>query len=313
MGSFANSLHVRSDSADSVSGEIRRILERRGFHLAEGDPPENDGGDADPLIRSLHVSEARDGWVGVLDSDLMGLLTLAQELSSQLQTHALCVMVNDSDSWHYELFHKGREVDGFDSPGASPLLDLDELPDDMLEMPDADELGEAMEAVMETMPELANLLQSLLPPEMREIHQKITAGTATPEEAEEFTRWSQELAEGAALDFGSATKKADDSDLPVAATDSDGNGQAASKRQLEGHLHHLRPLLASEAKPERVKEILAEKATFAEEPLADFLEMVGVCRFFAQLSFQYRAEFSAEDIQKEGIAFQAPLVFTRVD
>ena len=103
-------------------------------------------------IRTLCVAETRDGWVGVLDSDLMGLLTLAQELSSRLQTHAICVMVNDSDSWHYELFHKGREVDGFDSPGASPLLDLNELPDDMLEMPNADELAEAMEAVMETMP-----------------------------------------------------------------------------------------------------------------------------------------------------------------
>ena len=244
--------------------------------------------------------------MGVLDSDLMGLLTLAQELSSRLQTHAICVMVNDSDSWHYELFHKGHEVDGFDSPGASPLLNLDELPEDMLEMPDAGELAEAMEAVMETMPELANLLQSLLPPEMREIHQKITDGTATPEQAEEFTRWSQELAEGAAVEFGDAAKKSDDSDLPVAAADSDGNGQSASKQELKGHLHHLRPLLASGAQPDRVKEVLVEKATFAEEPMADFLEILGVSRVFGQLSFRYLAEFNADEIHKEGIEFQAP-------
>lgn len=312
MGSFANSLHVRSNDAGSVTDGIRQILKNRGFRGTQA-ASTLDPQDLDPSVRALHVAESRDGWVGVLDSDLMGLLTLAQELSSRLQTHALCVMVNDSDSWHYELFHKGREVDGFDSPGSSPLLDLNELPEDMLEMPDAKELAEAMEAVMDQMPALAELLQSLLPPEMREIHRKITDGTATPEEAEEFSQWSRELAEGAAVDFGDATKKGTDSDLPVAATDSDGNGQAASKQELEGHLHHLRPLLASGVLPDRVREILVEKATFAEEPMADFLEVLGVSRFFAQLSFQYFAEFDSEEIHREGIGFQEPLVFVRED
>ncbi len=310
MGSFANSLHVRTDDAESVAEGIREILKNRGFRGAE-DASKLDTADSDPSQRVLQVAEARDGWVGILDSDLMGLLTLAQELSSRLQTHAICVMVNDSDSWHYELFHKGREVDGFDSPGASPLLDLTELPDDMLEMPDATELAEAMEAVMDQMPALADLLQSLLPPEMREIHQKITDGKATPEEAEEFSRWSRELAEGAATEFDDATKKDEGDDLPVAATDTDGNGQAASKQQLEGHLHHLRPLLAAGVKPDRIKEILVEKATFAEEPMADFLELLGVSRFFAQLSFQYLQEFTSEDMQDAGIGFRAPLVFVK--
>ena len=310
MGSFANSLHVRSDDADAVSNEIRSTLGRFGFRPAE-DPSDLDPDNLEPSVRVLQVSEASCGWVNILDSDLMGLLTLAQELSSRLQTHAIAVMVNDSDSWHYELFHKGHEVDGFDSPGAAPLLDLNELPEDMLEMPDADELAEAMQAVVETMPGLADLVNSLLPPEMREIQKKITNGTATPEETQKFNTWSRELAEGAAFDFGSATKKPDDGDLPVAASDSDGNGQAATKQQLEGHLHHLRPILASGVQPEKVKEILAEKAAFAEEPLADFLEMIGISRFFAQLSFQYQAEFSSEEIEDHGITFRLPMVFTR--
>jgi hypothetical protein len=312
MGSFANSLHVRTEDTGSVADEIRKILKNRGFQVTH-DPPRLDAEDPGSSVRTLRVAEARDGWVGILDSDLMGLLSLAQELSSRLQTHAICVMVNDSASWHYELFHKGREVDGFDSPGSSPLLDLTELPDDMLEMPDADELAEAMEAVMDQMPALAELLQSLLPPEMREIHQKITNGTASAEEADEFSRWSRELAEGAATEFDEATRKNTDADLPVAAADSDGNGQAATKQQLEGHLHHLRPLLASGVKPDRIREILVEKAAFAEEPMADFLEMLGVSRFFARLSFQYLQEFTPEEIQSEGIGFQAPLIFVKED
>ncbi len=309
MGSFANSLHVRSNDAVSVSEGICRILENRGFRTTEDASKLVE--DLDSSVRALHVAEARDGWVGILDSDLMGLLTLAQELSARFQTHALCVMVNDSDSWHYELFYKGREVDGFDSPGASPLLNLNELPGDMLEMPDADELAEAMEAVMEQMPALAELLQSLLPPEMREVHQKITDGTATPEEAAQFSEWSQKLSEGAALDFDGTTERDADNALPVAATDSNGNGQAASKQEIEGHLRHLRPLLPAGVQPDQVKGILGEKATCAEEPMADFLEMLGVSRFFSQLSFQYLAEFSGEEIHREGIGFREPLIFER--
>lgn len=309
MGSFANSLHVHINDAAAVTSGIRKILESRGFRLAEG--VSNVDTSLDPSVRALRVAESRGGWVGVLDSDLMGLLTLGQELSSRLQTHAICVMVNDSDSWHYELFHKGREVDGFDSPGSSPLLDLQELPDDVLELPDADEMAEAMEAVMGQMPALAELLQALLPPEMREIHRKITDGTASAEEAEQFSQWSRELAKGAASEFADAARKDGKAGLPVAATDSGGNGRAASIRELEGHLHHLRPLLASGVHPERVREILAEQATFAEEPMADFLETLGVSRFYSRLSFQYLADFNREEIEDEGIGFGEFLVFVR--
>ncbi len=312
MGSFANSLHVRSDDAEVVADKIREILENRGFEATEN-PSKLDSDSIDPAVRALHVAEARDGWVGILDNDLMGLLTLAQELSSRLQTHALCVMVNDSDSWHYELFHKGHEIDGFDSPGSSPLLNLDELPEDMLEMPNAEELAEAMDAVMDQMPALGDLLQSLLPPEMRQIHRKITDGTASPEEADQFSEWSRQLASGAASDFANTAKGPGRNELPVAAADSNGNGRAASKKGLEGHLHYLRPLLASGVRLERVREILSENATFAEEPMADFLETIGVSRFYAQLSFQYLGEFDREQIEGEGIGFREPLVFVKTN
>ena len=63
MGSFANSLHVRSDDADAVSGEICQILENRGFRPAE-DSANLDVENLDPSIRAFRVSEARDGWGG---------------------------------------------------------------------------------------------------------------------------------------------------------------------------------------------------------------------------------------------------------
>ena len=45
--------------------------------------------------------------------------------------------------------------------------------------------------------------------------------------------------------------------------------------------------------------------------MADFLETIGVSRFYAQLSFQYLAEFNREEIEGEGIGFREPLIFVK--
>ena len=37
--------------------------------------------------------------------------------------------------------------------------------------------------------------------------------------------------------------------------------------------------------------------------MADFLEMLGVSRFYARLSFQYLREYTREEIEDEGIDF----------
>jgi len=310
MGSFANSLHVRSDDAEAVAVAVRESLENQGYAATAGESGEVELTGLGTAVRCLRVAEASKGWVGIVDSDLMGMLTLAQDLSFRLQTHAIGVMVNDSDSWHYELFHRGQQVDGFDSAGAEPLLDLDELPAEMLEMPDAGELAKAMESVMEQMPGMAELFQSLLPPDMRELSEKITAGTATPEEAAKFSEWTKSLAEEAAEEFGDQFDELD-AELPVAAKGSDGNGRAASKSELEGHLHHLRPILVEGTADEVVGGVLTETAMFAEEPMADFLELLDVHRMFASLSFDYLGELSAEDLAAEGLVFGPPLLFAK--
>ncbi len=120
MGSYGSSLHVRSDDARAVIAEIAKSFGAQGYRIADVDRKALERPETRCSCRLLDVAEAENGWVGVLDSDLLGTLTLAQELSARLDTYAICVMVDGSTSWHYELFRKGRPVDGFDSPGAPP-------------------------------------------------------------------------------------------------------------------------------------------------------------------------------------------------
>jgi hypothetical protein len=306
MGSYGSSLHVRSDDARAVIAEIAKSFGAQGYRIADVDRKALERPETRCSCRLLDVAEAENGWVGVLDSDLLGTLTLAQELSARLDTYAICVMVDGSTSWHYELFRKGRPVDGFDSPGAPPLLNLDGIPPEVLEMPDADELAKAIGELSEQVPGIAEMVESLLPPEMRQLHRRIVEGTATAEDAEKFAAWTRQLTEAAVSDFGKPA-----SALPIGLTESAGNGKAASKEALDVHIQHLRPLLHAKADTNQVKEVLLEKATFAQEPLADFLELIGINSFFAQLSLQYLHELTEADLRREGIRLARTIMFRK--
>src|SRR5262249_35786827 len=61
------------------------------------------------------IYRPRNGWIGILDS--VPFAELGKDLSARLQTDALDVYVNDSDTWGYVLHRKGKKHDGFDSSG----------------------------------------------------------------------------------------------------------------------------------------------------------------------------------------------------
>ena len=73
----------------------------------------------EPDGRNVCVFEPREGWVAVMDSSLEGNIELARELSAELKTDTMLVMVNDSDSWYYWLHRNGQSFDEFDSAGGA--------------------------------------------------------------------------------------------------------------------------------------------------------------------------------------------------
>lgn len=117
MGSFAYNWHVRAESTAAVVAALAEIFDELGYEPATWR-------NSDKSVRSLEMSnerralriaEIRQGWVSVLDSNMVGAPDIARRLSQRLSTYAICVAVNDSDSWHYDLFHLGASIDEFSS------------------------------------------------------------------------------------------------------------------------------------------------------------------------------------------------------
>ena len=89
MGSFATSVHVKSENADAVVAAIRELLIEDGWRPTErAIEPQDVWGDA-AGVRGVHVSAARDGWVSLLDSDLAASQALVAELAGRLTAPAL--------------------------------------------------------------------------------------------------------------------------------------------------------------------------------------------------------------------------------
>ncbi|MBS3762538.1 MAG: hypothetical protein KGZ25_04440 [Planctomycetes bacterium] len=129
MGSFANSTHVMISDGPKVVGAIEGLMEKAGYRPTENLPAEGDVQDWQFHLRAFRIAKPSNGWVGILDSDLMDSKELAMHLSSQLGTYALTCGVNDSDSWQYCLLARGEQRDEFDSMDALDSMSRKESED----------------------------------------------------------------------------------------------------------------------------------------------------------------------------------------
>jgi hypothetical protein len=314
MGSFANSLHVKSDNAARVAESIRNLLFADGYEITDEEPPEEALWGMPSSFRALHVSEAREGWVSVLDSDLMQSLSLAAALSGELESEAIQVMVNDSDSWHYQLYRAGEHVDEFDSSGGEGFADDDRA---------ARLLGamggggiEDLQAILERARQWQEQMQQTMPPEIREILQRLVTGRATPEESLKYSQWMS--AEGPRLmenakDFFAGFSK---DSLSGFSPGLDAHlGRPADRddvlTHLQPHLEQLRPLLKSGVTDEQVLKALGAQAIFAEDLLEGFLPLLGIHFFYAYLSYRYLGDCSPPDQEPDAIRMAEHLKFKK--
>ena len=306
MGSFANSLHVKSDDPVRVAECIRNLLLADGYAITDEEPPDDALWGMPSPFRALHVSEAREGWVSLLDSDLMQSLSLAAALSGELEAHTIQVMVNDSDSWHYQLYHAGQQVDEFDSSGGEEFAD-DQGGPALAGMFGGGDIGD-VQALMERARRLQEQMQQTMPPEIRDIQQRMQTHRATPEEMLTYSQWM-----GAAMPRLMETFK----DLMGDFSPGLGVhlGRPADREDLLTHLHphleHLRPLLKAGVDDERVLKVLGAQAVFAEDLLQDFLPILGIHPFYALLSYRYLEDCSPPDQEPDAIRLADHLKFKK--
>lgn len=287
MGSFANSLHVKCNDADDVVDSIRTLMSESGREPTDELPDEDSSWGLSTAIRAFHVSASHRGWVGVLDSNVMEFSSLAAELSRRLETQAVLFMVNDSDSWHYVLYRHGIQVDEFDSSGgaAGEYEWGDDSPDIIPMFP----TGGFEEQIQEMQQQLAHEM----PDEIRDIQERINQGTVTPEELTRFGQWIEEQ-----------SQQMMDQVIPLSARPS------PPKETLAPHVQKLRSILPPDVDDHQVLDLLGKQAVFAEETLAEFLQLVGIAPVFANLSYAYAQEYTMDDLASEGVKMVAHLCFT---
>lgn len=344
MGSWAMSIHVRTEDVDAV------IEAARAYLLTEYRPSERVPEPGSNLriggpLRALQVSEARNGWVSVLDSELMGAPVLSMELAERLGCHTLMVGVSDSDTWDYHLCRGEELIDAFNSKidEASAEAILDEIQADLeaagLEgMDDLAELFEDMgpAGLEERLFDYARQMQERLleeaPPDLRAIEERLQrGGSVSPEEIERYNAWVNEHIPYAMGDpyelldqlFGGDAENEPTIDEALSWADEEAweefeadelpSETPHSDEELADHAAQLRPLLAPGVTEEQVVAVLRTQSVLAEDDLRRFLPLLGIPAIYADLSYHYAEEFTPEELAAEGVRLVAHLTFERIE
>lgn len=298
MGSFANSIHVRSNDATAVVAALEDALASAGF-AASGEATEQAG--VGPAQRGIHVSEVRDGWVSVLDSNLGASRALAQELSSRLDTVVLAVLVNDSDSWLYGLFDRGHLRDEFESvdedeEAGGGSADVSQVGELLQLVQSRDEAG-IQRLLGPQIERMRSEMEATMPPDILEIYRRMQQGQATPDENRQYALWVQKsmrqqaprLSLGGGLLSGLFSRRSAPAKRPTT--------------RLKAHLEHLRPVLAPGVTDKKVLQALGKQSDFAEEDLRDFLPLVGIAALYAFVGYDYLPEMGEAELEAAGIRF----------
>jgi len=319
MGSFATSLHVKSTDADRVAATLTEILAASGWHPTQKDPESEPQWGAPPTLRGLHISAPREGWVSVLDTDLMGAHGVAPAIAEQLATHAIFFLVNDSDSWSYLLAGPDGAVSEFESDEHGDGDDEDGDFADDVDMakagPALAQLGALMRdgSMLKKMQEVQARLFAGAPPEIREAEQRIKTGRGTAADMQAYQAWAR----------GEMPKHMDEMksilgsllNLPRAGATSSTKKKSQRQRSKaeeaarRERLEPLRPLYAAGVNDEQVNDVLDRKTLYAEDVLAEFLPLIGISDHYANLSYRYLNEATADELAPRNIQFVHHLKF----
>src|SRR5260221_8249804 len=120
MGLFSSVIHVRDASPDSVSNALAQVVPQWPFSFSEKRAMTAAPKATDRESLLYCVSPTHGRWVAVLEAHFAvknapWLPELAKPLSAALGTYTLALMVHDDDVLYYNFFHKGADLDGYNS------------------------------------------------------------------------------------------------------------------------------------------------------------------------------------------------------
>ena len=320
MGSFATSLHVRSNDLKAVADAVQAALRGEGYQPTDEELDADARWGMSASLRGIHISEPRQGWVAILENDPLSSVALAADVSRRLQTYAIQFFVNDSDSWHYQLFQGGQQIDAFDSSdeeGGARDEELEAIAASLA----AGGFSEMEAAIRGKAQEFEAMLTAGMPPEVRAIHGKMQTGQVTQPEMQKYMQWMnaempKRMADiqrlvGEALPGlqGGRGQEPGARSLKSGAGGQKSGPRYADDQELLTHVQRLQPLLEPGTPTDQVLEVLGRQAVFAEETLGEFLPLMGIAPVYAHLSYRYLEEFSESELASQSVRMAAHLRF----
>ncbi len=317
MGSFATSMHVHHDDHRQVAAAVQELLLEAGFISTERLPGPDEWG-LPGMTRGILVSEAQDRWVSLLDSDLMGIDSVASALSEHFDTHAMTVSVNDSASWQMMLFEGGEFIDAFDTFTDEELYAQfgDEVGGELQALIESGDEDAAGEKLQDLLGEMQQRMESALPEDIRQIHERLEAGEATEEEERRFQQWTQNNMEdtmdnvmGVLTEMMPGLAASARGEQPDIGEPTERPPVDIDEEELAEHIKHLGPLLAPGVGEDELAEVLTTRSAFAEDDLEGFLTLLGISPGWAYLAYPYIFEFDDEELAEVGVYISTSLGF----
>ncbi|HMC12096.1 MAG TPA: hypothetical protein VKH44_12435 [Pirellulaceae bacterium] len=308
MGSFASSLHVKSSDADRVASTLAEILTAGGWRTTQKMPDQDVQRGISSTLRGLQISAPREGWVSLLDTDLMGANSLVPPLAEALGTHAIFFFVNDSDSWSYLLADPAGAVSEFD---AAESADEEDEGDLVEAGPAIAQLQALMQdgSIQEKIQQIHSQMSAAAPPAIRDAEMRIKSGQGTAADMQQYQAWAAQEMPKYMADVKSLLGGLFNPPRVAARKKPKRKPTKAERAAQQRRLNPLRPLLAAGVSDDAVEAVLRKQVTFAEEALAEFLPLLGIADFYANLSYRYLDEARPDELTAHNIRFSHHLRF----
>lgn len=302
MGSFATSLHVKTEQAAEIATAIEAVMNAAGFVDTNEEPDDEAMAETPPSLRAIRVLENGKGWVGILDSDFTGSVALAARLSEKLDAWVFHFAVNDSDAWEYDCFRAGELVDKFDSAGEdSEITGTVDVTGEFAAMMQHGDLVEMAAQLNERMAEVRRRSDEELPDEIRKCRERIAAGTGSADDVVRYREWR----------VGQGQRIQQEADKLLKVSMPTFQPGPKSEKPSGDHVERLRPVLPPETGDSEVFEALSRRSMFAEDDFSQFMKVAGIEPFFSRLSYSYFEECEQSDLTAVGLRATAHLKFRR--
>jgi len=315
MGSFANSLHVKTSDAERVAATLTEVFAEAGWRPTQKKLELHDTWGGDGPVRGVQISAPREGWVSILDTDLMGVHAAVPTLAKKLATHAIFFLVDDSDAWSYLLADPKGVVSEFESgEGAGDDEDFDSgnLVETTAAIAKLQELTRDG-SMLQKFQEMQAQMLATAPPEVREAEARIKRRQGSVADMQIYQAWVMMEMPKHQAQLRSAISGV--FNLPRIAPETRAKQKprrkqtkaerAAQKQRLDS----LRPLFAAGVTDEQVQEVLDKRATFAEDVLAELLPLLGIADFYANLNYRYLRGVKDSELAAHNIRFVHDLRF----